>query len=274
MITYHPPEIFVAFGGLAVHTYGLILASAILIAFLWAESRVKNYEIDPGIAGEIYFWAVAGGLLGARLGFVVQEISYYSRHLVEILAIRDGGLSFHGAIIGGVLGGWLAMRYFRQTQYFWQLADAAAFPVLLGAVLGRLGNWANQELYGYPTNLPWGIAIDQGHRLPGYEQFSAFHPTFTYEALLNLVGLGILLLIECKSQKSKVKNTVQKSKILSDPGALFLLMLAWYSLARGITEIWRISDRLVGPLSLAQIVSLGTILIAGWLFIRQKKISG
>ena len=137
---------------------------------------------------------------------------------------------------------------------------------MLGAAIGRLGNWANQELYGYPTSLPWGITIDPAHRLPGYESFTTFHPTFAYEAILNLIGLLILIILLENGQKFVTRHS---SFEIVPAGASFLFALAWYSLARGITEIWRISDRLAGSLSLAQLISIGLISICAAVYLRQ-----
>lgn len=264
MITIRPPETLIHFGATNIYTYGVILAIAILVGYLWAERRAVRAGIDRGTGGEVLFWAIIGGLIGARLGFVAQDVGYYVAHLTEILAIRNGGLSFHGALIGGVIGGGLALRHWRISQNFWRLADAASAPILLGAIIGRLGNWANQELYGYPASQPWGIAIDASHRLPGYERFTSFHPTFAYEAIINLIGVLILVfIIEKRAYRLELKTY----------GLSFAFIIAWYGLARGVTEIWRISDRAIGPLSLAQLISLVMIALGIWLYIRQKKTS-
>ena len=262
---WHPPEILVSLGSLEIRTYGVILAMAIGSAFLWGDRRAKNRGIDPQLAGDIFFWAIIGALLGARLGFVLQEFGYFRDHLGEILAIWQGGLSFHGGLVGALIAGLIFLRVKKQLALFWPLADAAAAPLLLGAAIGRLGNWANQELYGYPTTKPWAIVIDAAHRLPGFETFTTFHPTFAYEALLNVLGILILLFFIEKNQPL----TATSYKLQA--GRNFLFVLAWYSIARGITEIWRIGDRLVGPLSLAQLISIAMIILAGGLFFSIKK---
>ncbi len=260
----HPPEILLKLGTLSLRTYGVMLALAFWIGFWWADQRAKRRNLGRS-AADIFFWAAVGALVGARLGFVVQNLSIYLHQPAEIFMIWQGGLSFHGGSIGGIATGWLALCRAGQLDKFWLFADSAAAPLLFGAALGRLGNWANQELYGYPTAQPWAIAIDPLHRLPGYENFISFHPTFAYEAVLNL--LGVLLLIW--RERTKIGNQPDKlprfhfpfSRFHVSSGASFLFAIGWYGLARGITEIWRISDRILGPLSLAPLISLALMVI-------------
>ncbi len=250
----HPPPILFHIGSVNVHTYGVVMALAILVAWLWAERRAKSAAILPALINDVFFWAVISGLVGARLGFVIQELSYYHTHWQEAVALWQGGLSFHGALVGGIIGGYLALRSRKATGLFWHLADAASAPLLAAAAIGRLGNWANQELYGYPTTHPWGIAIDAAHRLPGYEQSASFHPTFAYEAILNLLGVMILIFLLERRRILEIRN------LKLEIGESFLFAIGWYGLTRGITEIWRIGDRVVGPFSLAQIISFLMIL--------------
>ena len=275
----HPPEVLITIGRLPIRTYGVMLAIAIVAAYSWAERRATRAGISLNLTNDLFFWAVIGGILGARLGFVIQEFGYFEHHLAEIFAFRAGGLSFHGGLVGGLIAGLIVLNKRRVLNQFWLLADVAAAPLLLGAAIGRLGNWANQELYGYPTTLPWAISIDPAHRLPGYENFTTFHPTFAYEMLLNLIGLLILLWLEkINKQQATSKNTTQNSKPLFSihhrlftPGFSFLFTLAWYSLARFTTEIWRIGDRLLGLLSLAQLISFVLIVVViGAVMHRQK----
>ncbi|MBI4175557.1 prolipoprotein diacylglyceryl transferase, partial [Candidatus Berkelbacteria bacterium] len=228
-MTWHPPEILFALDSVSVHTYGVVLAIAIGVAFLWGERRAVARGLPKHLASDIFFWAVLGALVGARLGFVMQEFGYFSAHPPEILAFWQGGLSFHGGLVGGLIAGLIVLKKRHAMTQFWLLADAAAAPLLLGAAIGRLGNWANQELYGYPTDVPWAITIDAAHRLPGYEAFATFHPTFAYEIILNLTGLLILLFLLEK------KKPLQATSYKLQAGKTFLFFLAWYSLARGLT---------------------------------------
>lgn len=243
-----PPSILFRFGTVAVHTYGVIIAGAVLVAWLWAERRAARHKLPLVLTNDVFFWAVIGGFLGARLGFVIQQISYYQQHWLAIFAIWQGGLSFHGGLVGGTLAAWIVLRSHKSLRHFWPLADAISAPLLVAAAIGRLGNWVNQELYGYPTHVPWAITIDAAHRLPGYVPFSSFHPTFAYELLLNLVGAFLIIWVIERLPRPFA-------------GRSFSFALGWYGIARGITEIWRISDRIVGPFSLAQIVSI--LLIVG-----------
>lgn len=255
MISWHPPQIFLWFGTLPITFYGVMMAGAIAIAAWWTIIRARQRHLSLPLVEDTIFWAVLGGILGARLGFVLQQSLDFFETPWTILAVWDGGLSFHGALVGGIVAALIFLKNKQQLHAFPRLADLGALPILLAAAIGRLGNWANQELYGYPTDLPWGVVIDLTHRLPGYEAFTSFHPTFAYEAILNLVWVAILLVMEAKSQKLK---------LLGRPGTISLLALGWYAIARGITEVWRISDRVLGPLSLAQLISLGLLLAVVW----------
>lgn len=263
MITWRPPEVLLTFGGLEIRTYGVLLGLAILVGLVWANRRARHMGADPKLADDVFFWSTLGGIIGARLGFVIQDLPHYFTQPLTIFQVWQGGLSFHGALVGGILAGYLLLRHKHQLDQFWRLANVAAAPILLGASIGRLGNWANQELYGFPTSLPWAIAIDPVHRLLGYEQFTSFHPTFAYEAIINLLGLGILI----GGIEKKPPRFLPRGYHWS-----FIFVIAWYGLARGITEIWRISDRVIGPLSLAQLVSIGMIIIAGFLYRQKLKI--
>jgi phosphatidylglycerol:prolipoprotein diacylglycerol transferase len=129
------------------------------------------------------------------------------------------------------------------------ITDVLALPVLAGQVIGRLGNYFNQELFGYPTSLPWKIFIDASHRPAQYLQNSYFHPTFLYEMLLDAVGFAILWFWRPKKA-----------------GQLTAGYLLVFAIGRFVTEIWRISDRVLWGLSLAQLISLVVGLFALYLF--------
>ncbi len=137
------------------------------------------------------------GLIGARLYHVLTDLDLYfgqGRDAVDALKIWQGGLGIWGAIAGGLFGAWLYTR--RHGILLRPLADALAPGLLLAQAIGRLGNYFNQELFGRPTDLPWGLEIDVAYRPEGYAQFATFHPTFLYEALWNLAGIALLLYLD------------------------------------------------------------------------------
>lgn len=260
MITWHPPQVLVWFGDLPITFYGLSMATAIAVAAYWVLGRARRAHLPQGPIEDALFWTVLGGIVGARLGFLIQQDASFHVNPWHWIALWEGGLSFHGALFGGAAAALIFLKQKQRLNLFPTLADLGSVPILLAAAIGRLGNWANQELYGGPTDAPWGIMIDPAHRLPGYETFTSFHPTFAYEAMLNMIGVAVLLSMAVKSESSKSKI----QKLLERPGTLGLLALGWYAIARGITEIWRISDRVIGPFSLAQLISLLILVGVAW----------
>lgn len=232
-----------AIGPLEVRWYGLIIALAILIALPWTLQRVETRDLDRAAAEGAYWWAVLGGIVGARLIYVLQNLEYFTAHLDRVVALTDGGLSIHGALLGGALALWTAVRF--DGKRFLQLADAAVPAVLLGMILGRLGNFANAELFGPPTDLPWQIFIPETARPEGFADIVFYHPTFLYDLILNTVVLMLLLRFE---------RTIKR------PGQLTLWFFLGIAITRFIVEFWRLGDSLVGGFSLAQLVSICIIL--------------
>ncbi len=149
--------------------------------------------------GDIALWAVPAGLVGARLYHVATDHDLYFGHggrPIGALEIWHGGLGIWGAIAGGLLGAWFYCR--RHGIRVRVLADALAPGLLLAQAIGRFGNYFNQELYGRPTKLPWGLEIDPSHWPPGrtFPHGTVFHPTFLYEAIWNLLGLALLVWLD------------------------------------------------------------------------------
>ena len=141
--------------------------------------------------------AVPFGIVGARLYHVITDYQLYfgpGRDPVDALKIWQGGLGVWGAIAFGVLGAWLVAR--RKQVRFAALLDTVAPALLVAQAIGRLGNWFNQELFGRPTTLPWGLEIEPRFRPAGYEQFATFHPTFLYEMLWCLAGAVVLVVLD------------------------------------------------------------------------------
>lgn len=180
---------------LPLHVYGLMIALGVLAAIWIARRRWAAWGHDPDLIIDLAYWGVPGGLIGARLYHVITD---YNRLYVDdfwgIFKIWDGGLGIPGGILGGVLAGYICAR--RHNASVPDLLDmvAPAFPV--AQAIGRLGNWFNQELFGRPTDLPWGLEIDVLHRPIGMGDVSTFQPTFAYEALWNLGLAGVLLGID------------------------------------------------------------------------------
>jgi prolipoprotein diacylglyceryl transferase len=228
-------------GGLAPRWYGVLLAVGILVAILVTRQQLALRERNPAIAGEVALWAVPAGVIGARLYHVVTDWSAFSGHLGDIPLIQQGGLGIYGALLGGALGAAVGAR--RAGVPLLVILDCAAPGTALAQALGRFGNYANQELFGGPTNLPWGLEIDPANRPAKYLNDPTFHPTFLYESIWNLIVMAILL-------------RVARNWRLQPPGYVLALYLALYSLGRFFVEGLRVDPaHEIGPFRLNQVVA-------------------
>jgi prolipoprotein diacylglyceryl transferase len=194
---------------------------------------------EPGIVIDIVLWAVPLGIIGARFYHVFTHVGDYfypGANLLNVFAIWDGGNALYGSLIGGAIGALIGCRI--TGIRLWSFADTLAPALLVAQAIGRLGNYFNQELYGLPTNLPWGLEIDPtiSPAFPtGLPADTLFHPLFLYEIIWNLVGVALLLLIE---RRFRLRW-----------GRLFALYLVWYGLGRSWLEAIRIdpsSDGFLG----------------------------
>ncbi|HUV90425.1 MAG TPA: prolipoprotein diacylglyceryl transferase, partial [Anaerolineae bacterium] len=170
---------------------------------------------------------------------------YYLQHPVEIFMIRQGGLGIFGAIAGGVLAVYIYARWQKLDFLTW--VDIAAPGLALGQAIGRWGNFFNQELYGYPTTVPWGIPIDLRFRLPQFANLpetTRFHPTFLYESLWSLVAFVVLMYVARRFGDRLLK------------GDVFLVYCILYPLGRFLVELQRPDAWMLGPLAAAQAISL------------------
>lgn len=184
-------------GPVPLRAYALCILIGIVAAIAIAERRHVAAGGRQGLMSDVALWAVPMGILGGRIYHVITDAQLYfgtGRDPVDALKIWEGGLGIWGAITGGALGVWIASR--RHDVPFAELAHAIAPGLLVAQAIGRIGNYANQELFGRPTTVPWALEIDPAHRPVGYEQFATFHPTFGYELLWNLAAAAVLVLLD------------------------------------------------------------------------------
>lgn len=182
-------------GPLPVRAYALLIIAGIVVAVVVGSRRYVARGGSPGVIGDIALWAVPFGIVGGRLYHVLTDWQLYfapgGSGFVGALRIWDGGLGIWGAVALGALGAWIATR--RLGIALPPVADAIAPGIALAQAIGRWGNWFNQELFGAPTTLPWGLEIAPAFRPEGYAEFATFHPTFLYESLWMLAVALVLI---------------------------------------------------------------------------------
>ena len=199
-------DIVFQLGPFAVRWYGLLITSGviatILVSIMEAKRRGEDWEQVLNMA----LIVVPLGIIGARLYHVIDQWDYYSQN--PALIFGGAGLGIFGAVIGGAIGVIIYTKWKKLSTLRWM--DITTPGLILGQAIGRWGNYFNQELYGYPTDLPWAIYIDPAHRLPEYETFSHYHPLFFYESMWNLLGFALLLIVG-----RKLKHRLLDGDILS-----------------------------------------------------------
>lgn len=248
-----PSQILCTIFGVNIYYYGIIMAIAISIGTLvsdWVGSRHFGFKKETII--DLAPYLIIFGILGARIYYCALNYDFYLRFPTEIIAIRHGGISIHGAIIGGAFGLWLFAR--RHKLNIKKLFDTVAIGLPLAQAIGRWGNFFNSEAFGTPTNLPWKLYIAPQYRPIPYQNDLFFHPTFLYESILDIVIFVILFLM---TKNNKIKKD----------GNLVLLYLVLYSIVRIIVESFRIdSVKYVLGQPVAIFVSVGIIILSIILF--------
>jgi phosphatidylglycerol---prolipoprotein diacylglyceryl transferase len=211
-------------GPLELHAYGLMLLLGILAAVWLTGIRWTRRGGDWDLVLRVAMWGVAGGIIGARAYHVLTSWSEVPDEWWGPFAVWRGGLGVWGGIAGGVLAGAIVVR--RSGNSVFEFMDAVAPGLLLAQAIGRWGNYFNQELFGEPTDLPWGLEIDPARRPPQFADSETFHPTFLYEFGWNIIGVLVLLLVD---RRFRIK-----------PPGLFALYVAWYTFGRTFEELIRI----------------------------------
>jgi len=247
--TFTPGPIALHIGAVVVYWYGLLAMLGGIAGFLLVKHLARRIRFPIMHLINLTFYTVLFGYLGARVFYVVCiEWPYYHIHPGEIVKFWHGGISIQGGIIAGGFVVWLYARHYRKElrANFWQITDLIVPGAVLAQAIGRWGNYFNQELFGRPTDLPWGIPIDAANRPAAYMHAAYFHPTFLYESLWNLVTCFILVYLFLKVYKNFQFLDTRRS--LETLGGLFrgkygLIALSYiilYSLGRFLLEFVRI----------------------------------
>lgn len=240
--------------GVHIYFYGVILAFAILAGTFVSEyTGIKFFELKKETIIDLVPYLVIFGIIGARLYYCMLNYDFYLRFPTEIIAIRHGGISIHGAILGGLIG--LLIFAKRHKISVFKLADVTVIGLSLAQAIGRWGNFFNSEAFGKPTELPWKLYIAPQYRPIPYQDYEYFHPAFLYESILDLLIFGILF--------GMVKLGRTKRE-----GNLALIYLILYSVVRILVEYYRIDSVLyIHGIPVAILVSAIIFIIASTLLI-------
>ena len=256
MIDWTPSSIAIQLGPLGIPWYGLGYAVAIGFGVWLAGVQARRRGLDPAFIGDALIWVIALGIIGARLYHVIDQWQLYQDDLLKIVLPPYSGLALYGGVGGGIVGVLVATR--RRGQSFLTWADVAIPSLFFGQAIARWGNFFNQELYGPPTNLPWGIAIQCGHRVqaylcpPGSDPLATlgqhFHPLFLYESSLTLVG-GVLALWASRRLAVRLRD-----------GDLLSFWFIWYGALRALLEPFRSPDS-QGLIGIPVVIGIGAAVI-------------
>lgn len=219
-------------GPLDLTFYGMLIALGALAAIALAQRRWQQRGGDPELVQRIGVWSVAAGVVGARIAYLIPRLGRFEGRWIEVLYIWEGGLAIFGGLIAGTATGCLMAR--RAGVSLPDLLDAVAPAIPLAQAIGRWGNYFNQELFGRPTDLPWGLEIDPQNRPAAYADAELFHPTFLYESLWNFGVVALLLYLD-------------RRRVLAR-GNLFVAYLGLYGIGRFWIELLRVDTtfRLLG----------------------------
>lgn len=230
--------------GMEIRWYGILMALAMLQGTVLMFRQAKKYDIKENDLYDLILVVLPSSVVGARLYYVIFNWEYYQWDFFKIINTRGGGMAIHGGLIFGILSGYLFCK--KRGLKFWQLADMAAPGLILGQALGRWGNFMNNEAHGGPTDLPWGIMVDG----------AKVHPTFLYESLWNLLVFAFIW-----KYKDKKKCN----------GEVMMLYLGLYSVGRFFIEGLRTDSLMLGPLRMAQVISIAIIavVVIGFKLIRK-----
>ncbi|HDT9767950.1 TPA: prolipoprotein diacylglyceryl transferase [Listeria monocytogenes] len=246
-------------GSISVKWYGVIIASAVVIALLLALSEANKRKMDKEIIVDLLIWAIPISIISARIYYVIFEWDFYKNNLGEIVKIWHGGIAIYGALIGAVLTVIIFSRIKKIS--FWQLADVVAPSLIIAQAIGRWGNFMNQEAHGAETTRSF---LESLH-LPDfiinqmYIDGAYYQPTFLYESLWNVLGFIVLLII----RRTKIRR-----------GELFLGYVIWYSFGRFFIEGMRTDSLMWGDFRVSQVLSLLLIVLSiGIIIYRRMKMN-
>ena len=249
--------IAVTLGPFEVHWYGVIIGVGIILAMIIAMRESTRRGLDKDVFADLLLWAIPIAIISARIYYVIFEWDYYAHNPGEIIAIWNGGIAIHGALIGAVLTAYFFTK--KRNISFWKLADIAAPSIILGQAIGRWGNFMNQEAHGGEVTR----AFLENLHLPEfiinqmYINGAYYHPTFLYESVWDFVVFLALILLH---------------RVNLGRGEMFLTYIIWYSVGRFFIEGLRTDSLMIGDMRMAQLLSIALIVfaLAAWVYRRMK----
>jgi phosphatidylglycerol---prolipoprotein diacylglyceryl transferase len=243
-------------GSIDVRWYGILIALGIVIAFIVVQKEMVKRGMHPDFLTDLLIWAVPISIISARIYYVIFSWDYYKDHPGQIIQIWQGGIAIHGALIGAFITTYFYTKH--RGISFWKTVDIAVAGLLIGQIIGRWGNFMNQEAHGGPVSEKFleTTIIPDWIMNQMTIQGVTYHPTFLYESIWNVIGLIILLLLRRVSLKR---------------GEMFLFYLIWYSVGRFFIEGMRTDSLyIIGELRAAQLVSVVTIILGIAVFIYRR----
>ncbi|TFD95831.1 prolipoprotein diacylglyceryl transferase [Jeotgalibacillus sp. R-1-5s-1] len=239
-------------GPLSVAWYGLIIGTGIVLGYILANREADRLGMPKDMFADLLIWAVPIAIISARIYYVAFQWDFYSQNPGAIIQIWNGGIAIHGALIGSIATGIIYAKI--KGLSFWKIVDIAAPSIILGQLLGRWGNFINQEAHGGEVSrsfleglfIPDWIINQMYIEIDG--TFAYYHPTFLYESLWSLVGFVLLLGLR---------------KVNPLRGEIFLFYVIWYSIGRAFIEGLRTDSlMLTETIRVAQALSFALIVIA------------
>jgi phosphatidylglycerol---prolipoprotein diacylglyceryl transferase len=248
-------------GPIQVHWYGVIIGLGIALALWLAMREGEKRGLEKDLFADLMLWAIPISILSARIYYVIFQWEYYAQHPSEILAIWNGGIAIHGALIGAVATAYIFTK--KRNVSFWKVADIAAPSIILGQAIGRWGNFINQEAHGGEVTRAFleNLMLPEFIVNQMYINGTYYHPTFLYESVWNFLGFALLIGLR---------------RVNLGRGELFLSYVIWYSIGRFFVEGMRTDSLMLTDfLRMAQVISIGLILLAValWIYRRIKGLS-
>jgi phosphatidylglycerol:prolipoprotein diacylglycerol transferase len=259
LIIFNVNPVAFAIGPVSVRWYGLMYVVGITVGLLVAWPYARSKGITQSQLEKFVIWAILAGFIGARLYYIIQQpLEPYLAEPWRILAVWEGGMAFYGAIFAVVIV--LLITGWRLKISTLKLLDVGALFAVVGQFFGRIGNFINGDVIGYPTGLPWGVVYANPNSFAPRHDI-AYQPAAAYEALINVLLFGLLWTL-----RNKLK-----------PGVLFFVYIIGYSLSQIIVFVWRDNEVVLFGLKQAQLTAIGVIIVAVAIFLvlyrRQRKLA-